>query len=131
MALVLRVHRLGPVLRTSDYPLRRELVKLGAGGGGKMKVRAAIVAGLLLVSVPGIAHAVGGGAGDDRIIGTFGNNVLRGGYGDDYLRGNDGNDVIYGGPGADVIRGGRGVDDCFIDGRDVIVRGCEGILFES
>ena len=42
---------------------------------------------------------VDGGAGDDRIFGTFNNDVITGGAGDDFLAGGDGNDtyVVFAG----------------------------------
>ena len=64
----------------------------------------------------GISNIVNvvGGSGDDGIIGSLADNVLRGG---------DGNDTILGGPGADLLKGGTG-NDSFVwgdgDGSDAI-----------
>lgn len=69
------------------------------------------------------------GCGDDRIIGTLGDDVIfgddsKGGIlttGHDWIIGSGGNDTIYGEAGNDIIIGGDGDD--FIDGgpgRDVI-----------
>jgi len=44
-----------------------------------------------------------GGAGDDVLIGSGGNDTLLGGAGDDILRGNGGQDVLDGGSGANVV----------------------------
>src|SRR5687768_15541582 len=51
-----------------------------------------------------------GGAGDDRLAGRSGANVLNGGGGDDHLDGLDGNDTLKGGDGDDLLVGGRGSD---------------------
>jgi PKD repeat protein len=56
-----------------------------------------------------------GGAGNDRLIGGSGPNVVRGGEGNDVVRGRDGRDVLIGGAGADTVRGGRG-DDLLVGG---------------
>ncbi|MEM1039943.1 MAG: tandem-95 repeat protein [Pseudomonadota bacterium] len=62
---------------------------------------------------------VTGGAGDDRIFTSNGNDILRGGSGndtlvaaggDDTLEGGSGDDTLTGGAGADVHNGGSGVD---------------------
>lgn len=50
------------------------------------------------------------GAGDDRLVGTDGNDVLDGGDGDDVLVGLGGNDGLNGGRGRDILRGGPGDD---------------------
>jgi Ca2+-binding RTX toxin-like protein len=57
----------------------------------------------------GIRLTVDGGAGDDVLIGTAGDDVLRGGAGDDVLIGNGGVDVLDGGEGDDVVIGATGV----------------------
>jgi Ca2+-binding RTX toxin-like protein len=56
-----------------------------------------------------------GGAGNDRLIGGGGPNLVRGGAGNDVVRGRDGRDVLIGGTGADTVRGGRG-DDLLVGG---------------
>lgn len=53
---------------------------------------------------------VGGGDGDDRLIGDDGNNSLTGGAGDDTLSGAGGDDVLDGGAGVDSYSGGSGDD---------------------
>ncbi|MBC2932454.1 calcium-binding protein [Nocardioides sp. zg-1228] len=53
-----------------------------------------------------------GGAGDDEIIGTAYDDVLRGGPGRDDIRGQGGDDVLLGGPGRDRADGGKGRDRC-------------------
>lgn len=57
-----------------------------------------------------------GGRGDDRLIGTGGDDVMAGGRGDDVLRGLAGHDFLAGGGGSDNLRGGRGRDRIAGDG---------------
>ncbi|MBL8814305.1 MAG: PKD domain-containing protein, partial [Planctomycetaceae bacterium] len=56
-----------------------------------------------------------GGAGNDRITGGGGNNIILGGDGNDELDGMSGRDLIIGGRGSDEIDGGTG-DDLIIAG---------------
>jgi cyclophilin family peptidyl-prolyl cis-trans isomerase len=60
-----------------------------------------------------VAARVEGGAGDDTITGSSGNDELNGGDGDDVIDGRLGNDSITGGDGDDYLAGGLGlsVDD--------------------
>jgi VCBS repeat-containing protein len=51
-----------------------------------------------------------GGAGDDLLIGGAGNDRLEGGDGNDRLEGGAGNDRLYGGDGDDILAGGAGND---------------------
>ena len=77
--------------------------------------------------------AVHGGAGSDRIAGTFvndvihgrgGNDTLSGGRGDDRLFGVAGNDTLNGGAGRDRLEGGAGNDRLFGNaGNDTLVGG--------
>jgi Ca2+-binding RTX toxin-like protein len=62
---------------------------------------------------------LGGGPGNDRLVGNTandvisggaGNDVLLGGPGSDVLEGDEGNDRVSGGAGNDDIEGGEGVD---------------------
>ena len=53
-------------------------------------------------------------AGDDRIDGWYGRDVLNGGVGNDFLYGGSGDDYISGGAGNDSLTGGEGAD--VIDG---------------
>ncbi|MEN9464138.1 MAG: hypothetical protein RL217_319, partial [Pseudomonadota bacterium] len=64
-------------------------------------------------------YYIEGGAGDDTIYGTTGNDylvggdgndTLHGGAGNDYLLGGAGNDTLYGGAGNDTLTGGAGAD---------------------
>jgi hypothetical protein len=54
-----------------------------------------------------------GEAGNDVIWGYYGDDVLDGGSGDDMLYGQAGNDILIGGDGADFLSGGRGRDIVF------------------
>jgi Ca2+-binding RTX toxin-like protein len=49
-------------------------------------------------------------AGEDEIIGSAEQDIMRGHSGDDILYGMDGNDNLYGGEGADILDGGNGND---------------------
>jgi len=53
---------------------------------------------------------VDGGAGNDVLVGSFGDDTLSGGAGDDRINGQDGNDLILGGGGDDTVNGNRGND---------------------
>ncbi|WP_280939495.1 calcium-binding protein, partial [Methylobrevis pamukkalensis] len=57
------------------------------------------------------------GAGDDRLIGSTGHDVLDGGAGDDTLLGGDGMDELISRNSGDVIEGGAGVDLLVLDRR--------------
>ncbi len=60
-------------------------------------------------TVRNFEHATGG-AFDDEIWGTGGDNTLNGGAGNDDLHGRDGDDLLIGGDGNDDIHGGDGND---------------------
>jgi len=74
-----------------------------------------------------------GGAGNDVLCGTAGNDSITGGGGhdtifgfggSDRLTGGDGNDTIFGGAGADQLTGGNGNDRLFgNDGNDQLTGG--------
>jgi hypothetical protein len=51
-----------------------------------------------------------GGAGDDLILGTSSNDVIRGGLGADTLKGNAGDDLLCGDEGDDTLLGATGND---------------------
>jgi Ca2+-binding RTX toxin-like protein len=52
-----------------------------------------------------------GGAGDDLLAGNAGRDVLTGATGDDRLQGGDGDDTLKGVTGDDVLAGGEGDDE--------------------
>ena len=56
---------------------------------------------------------IGGGAGSDKLVGSWWNENIYGYGGNDYLYGNDGNDNIYGGDDNDLIYGGSGNDNAY------------------
>lgn len=59
-------------------------------------------------------EGVGGGSGDDLLVGTDRGEELWGGDGDDTIRGSGGNDMLWGNDGDDLVDGGAGNDK--IDG---------------
>lgn len=61
-----------------------------------------------------VARPQNGGAGSDRIRGSWGDDQLNGDAGRDRIWGGSGNDILRGDGGNDIIEGGRGSD--FIDG---------------
>ncbi|MEE4345589.1 MAG: calcium-binding protein, partial [Paracoccaceae bacterium] len=56
------------------------------------------------------AFSLQGADGNDRLIGGNGNDTIFGGNGDDAIFGGNGNDLLLGGPGVDSIFGGAGND---------------------
>jgi hypothetical protein len=60
--------------------------------------------------------SLGGGPGNDVILGGERGDTLLGGAGDDRLEGRAGDDDLSHDPGADVLHGGPGVDTATIDG---------------
>jgi hypothetical protein len=65
-----------------------------------------------------------GGRGNDKLVGSFRNNVIRGGNGRDVIDGGRGNDRLYGGNGNDRITGGVGWDRMYGEnGNDYIFAG--------
>lgn len=74
-------------------------------------------------TVANIENAIGG-AGNDRLYGTAGDNAFEGGAGNDRLFGRDGNDVLDGGAGNDRLGGGTGNDSLSGgDGNDTLSGG--------
>jgi hypothetical protein len=68
--------------------------------------------------------SVGGGAGDDELIGGPRRQRFRGGGGNDELNGFGGGDILKGQAGADFISGGTGPDQIFGGrGKDVVRAG--------
>ena len=62
------------------------------------------------------------GEGDDRVYGGQGNDFVRAGAGDDMIQGAEGGDVLDGGSGADTMEGGAGNDVYYIDNAgDVVI----------
>ena len=74
-------------------------------------------------------EGLGGGAGDDTIVGDAASNALFGFDGDDTLVGGAGNDDFFGGSGDDTINalGGRDEIECEL-GFDSVIKNAEDIL---
>ena len=76
------------------------------------------LAGASITLDDGFENAVGtsdndrlsGSFADNLLIGFYGNDSISGRGGNDVLKGGDGNDLLAGGAGADMIDGGNGVD---------------------
>ncbi|MBF9033561.1 hypothetical protein HKCCE2091_04860 [Rhodobacterales bacterium HKCCE2091] len=69
--------------------------------------------------------------GQDLILGFGGNDTLNGFGGDDYLGGGQGQDLLNGGAGNDFIDGGTGNDFLYGDAGNDTLRGGEGADFHS
>jgi Ca2+-binding RTX toxin-like protein len=69
-----------------------------------------------------IDYDVGGGTGDDILLGGGENDSLSGEAGVDRLEGGNGDDQLDGGADADVMRGGFGIDTVSYAGRSASVR---------
>jgi Ca2+-binding RTX toxin-like protein len=67
-----------------------------------------------------------GGAGNDWLIGGYGQDGLYGGGNNDVLSGQDGNDVLHGGPGNDFLLGDDGDDKLHGDMGDDDLYGGDG-----
>ncbi|TYO83958.1 hemolysin type calcium-binding protein, partial [Oceanicella actignis] len=70
--------------------------------------------------------ALAGLGGDDRLAGGRGADSLDGGAGHDALRGRAGGDVLFAGDGDDVLRGGRGRDSLSGQAGDDVIAGGRG-----
>lgn len=80
------------------HPMRIDLARGHAGQRGESD------------QVVGVED-VGGGMGDDHLVGTPRSDALDGALGDDVLVGGPGDDLLDGGPGRDRVRAGRGDDE--------------------
>ena len=74
-----------------------------------------------------IALTVDGGAGNDRIIGSNGDDILLGGDGNDFIDGQQGADVAFMGAGNDVFQWDPGDGNDTIEGQD----GSDTMLFNG
>jgi len=93
-AVVLAIANAEPALDTLTVNLSSGDDLLGASG----------------LAATSVLLTVNGGADDDVIVGSAGNDVLNGDAGDDFLSGGDGNDTLNGGANTDIIDGGPGID---------------------
>jgi Ca2+-binding RTX toxin-like protein len=71
-------------------------------------------------------HPVIGGAGDDVLIGTDGNDWMSGGAGHDVAFGGAGNDWMSGGAGRDQLSGGTGDDQIYGGADEDVLDGGDG-----
>lgn len=67
------------------------------------------------IDLSSLTSQIGGGEGNDLLIGTIQNDLIQGRGGNDTLDGGAGNDWLYGGTGADTYRFGKG------HGQDTII----------
>ena len=73
------------------------------------------------INIAGYRGSFVGGALDDTIDGTIGNDDIEGGAGSDVLNADGGNDVLNGGAGADTLVGGAGNDVYYVDAATDVV----------
>jgi Ca2+-binding RTX toxin-like protein len=71
-------------------------------------------------------NVIGGGDGNDTMLGNGGNDIFYGDNGDDKLYGGDGNDTLFGWEGSDLLVGGNGDDILGGDNGDDKIYGCDG-----
>ena len=71
-------------------------------------------------------NLIEGGAGDDTLKGTSGEDEMRGFGGDDTLSGKNGDDTLYGGTGDDLIKGQAGADTLYGDAGNDDLQGGAG-----
>jgi Ca2+-binding RTX toxin-like protein len=64
-----------------------------------------------------LGNALGGGVGNDKLLGLAGNDVLHGYAGNDSLDGGAGDDLLDAGTGSDTVDGGAGDDTLQVLGR--------------
>jgi len=62
-----------------------------------------------------------GGAGDDTLYGSDGNDLMDGGDGNDFMYGYAGGDTMSGGNGNDHMEGGSGIDSMSGQGGDDVL----------
>lgn len=84
-----------------------DMTLLGGGDGNDTIVG---TAGKDWLTGNGGDDVIDGGAGNDLLMGNEGDDTLRGSAGDDILYGGQGDDLLHGGAGADTLFGGGGVD---------------------
>ena len=92
--------------------------------------RAGVAVALALLfmatALAGVAYAkiTSGTPGNDYLLGTIKNDLIRGREGDDYIRGLAGVDLLRGGAGEDVVRGSGGNDEIYPgEGPDIVLAG--------
>jgi Ca2+-binding RTX toxin-like protein len=93
---VIKVSGLGADVIISGFEATDRLVINGLGGDDVIEAS----------GLSGMQLTANGGAGDDVLIGSFGNDILHGDAGDDVLIGNGGQDALDGGTGSNVVING-------------------------
>ncbi|HJZ89497.1 MAG TPA: hypothetical protein VKE40_01405, partial [Gemmataceae bacterium] len=92
-----------------------QLTVSGQGGDDSLQAGTLAVTGPLLTLDGGAGNdRLGGSAGDDVLLGGDGNDTVLGQAGDDLIDAGAGDDSIAGGAGEDILNGGDGTDS--IDG---------------
>jgi Ca2+-binding RTX toxin-like protein len=114
-----RFDRLDPAPFAIDIGTTENLV-LNANGGDDSFSATGNLAALIQI-------AVDGGAGDDTLLGSNGNDLLRGGEGDDFVDGQQGNDVAFLGAGNDTFQWDPGDGSDVVEGQD----GTDTMLFNG
>lgn len=80
-----------------------------------------------LLGSHGLPNAkIDGGDGNDLLIGSSGDDLIRGGAGNDILFGHKGDDILLGGDGSDIILGGKGDDILIGNGGSDWLKGGRG-----
>ena len=114
-----RFDRLDPAPFSIDIGTSEKLVLNMNGGNDSFSATGNLAA---LISV-----TVDGGAGDDSIRGSNGNDVLLGGDGNDFIDGQQGADVAFLGAGDDVFQWDPGDGSDVVEGQD----GTDSMLFNG
>ena len=114
-----RFDRLDPAPFSIDIGTSENLVLNMNGGNDSFSATGNLAA---LISV-----TVDGGAGDDSIRGSNGNDVLLGGDGNDFIDGQQGADVAFLGAGNDVFQWDPGDGSDVVEGQD----GTDSMLFNG
>lgn len=114
-----RFDRLDPAPFSIDIGTSENLV-LNANGGDDSFSATGNLAALIQLTVDG-------GAGDDRLLGSNGVDLLLGGDGDDFIDGQQGNDVAFLGAGDDVFQWDPGDGSDVVEGQD----GTDTMLFNG
>jgi Ca2+-binding RTX toxin-like protein len=114
-----RFDRLDPAPFSIDIGTTENLV-LNMNGGDDSFSATGNLAALISVNVDG-------GAGNDSILGSNGNDVLLGGDGDDFIDGQQGADVAFLGAGDDVFQWDPGDGSDVVEGQD----GRDSMLFNG
>jgi Ca2+-binding RTX toxin-like protein len=114
-----RFDRLEPAPFSIDIGTSEKLT-LNANGGNDSYSATGNLAALIQITVDG-------GAGDDSILGSNGNDVLFGGDNNDFVDGQQGNDVAFLGAGDDVFQWDPGDGNDTVEGHD----GTDRMLFNG